>query len=77
MSPHIFLFRFRNILVSHQAVSLTFYNKIAHMEANTCVRVHFLPSSKSNLKTEIEWQAKQRTTVSDLLPITLVLLKER
>jgi len=25
--PHIFLFRFRNILVSHQAVPLTFYNK--------------------------------------------------
>jgi len=29
--PHFFLFRFRNILVSHQAVSLTFYNKIASM----------------------------------------------
>ena len=27
--PHIFLFRFCNILVSHQAVPLTFYNKIA------------------------------------------------
>jgi len=30
-APHIFLFRFRNILVSHQAVPLTFYNKIALM----------------------------------------------
>ena len=29
--PHIFLFRFRNILVSHQAVPLTFCNKIALM----------------------------------------------
>jgi len=29
MSPHIFIFRFRNILVSYQAVPLTFYNKIA------------------------------------------------
>ena len=29
--PHIFLFRFGNILVLHQAVSLTFYNKIALM----------------------------------------------
>ena len=27
--PHIFLFRFGNRLVSHQAVPLTFYNKIA------------------------------------------------
>jgi len=26
--PHIFLFGFRNTLVSHQAVPLTFYNKI-------------------------------------------------
>jgi len=31
MSPHIFVFRFRNILVSHQAVALTFCNKIAFM----------------------------------------------
>jgi len=29
--PHIFLFRFRNILVSHQLVPLTFHNKIALM----------------------------------------------
>jgi len=29
--PHILLFRFRNILVSYQAVPLTFYNKIALM----------------------------------------------
>jgi len=29
--PQIFLLRFPNILVSHQAVSLTFYNKIAHI----------------------------------------------
>jgi len=29
--PHIFLFRFRNVLVSHQAVPLTFCNKIALM----------------------------------------------
>jgi len=28
---HIFLFRFRNMLVSHHAVPLTFYNKIALM----------------------------------------------
>jgi len=31
MYPHIFLFRFHNILVSHQVVPLTFYNKIAPM----------------------------------------------
>jgi len=31
MSPHVFLPRFRNILVSHQAVPLTFYNKTALM----------------------------------------------
>jgi len=28
---HVFLFRFRNVLVSHQAVPFTFYNKIALM----------------------------------------------
>jgi len=32
--PHIFLFSFRNISVSHQAVPLTFYNKIALMHTN-------------------------------------------
>jgi len=32
--PH-FIFRFHNILVSHQAVPLTFYNKIALMETRT------------------------------------------
>jgi len=31
MSPHIFLFIFRNILVSRQPVPLTFYNKVAPM----------------------------------------------
>jgi len=34
--PH-FLFRFRNILVSHQAVPLTFYNKIALMVVSVTV----------------------------------------
>jgi len=29
--PNISLFRFRNILVSHRAVPLTFYNNIALM----------------------------------------------
>jgi len=29
--PHIFLFRFRDILVAYQAVPLTFYNKTALM----------------------------------------------
>jgi len=33
MLPHIFLFRFHNILVPHQAVPLTFYNKIPPMIA--------------------------------------------
>jgi len=32
---------------------------------------------KSTVKTEIEWQTKQCTIVSELLPLTLVLLKER
>jgi len=32
--PHIFLFRSRNILVSHQTAPLTFYNKIALMFAS-------------------------------------------
>jgi len=32
--PAQFLFRFRNILVSHQAVPLTFYNKIALMNVH-------------------------------------------
>jgi len=36
MSPHIFLFRLRNILVSYQAVPLTFYNKIALMTKREC-----------------------------------------
>jgi len=36
MYPHIFLFRFRNILVSYQAVPLTFYNKIALMIVSIC-----------------------------------------
>ena len=35
MLPHIFLFRFRNILVSHQAVPPTFSNKIALMPTTT------------------------------------------
>jgi len=35
---HIFIFRFRNILVSHQAVPLTFYNKIARMVTDAIVR---------------------------------------
>jgi len=30
-APHIFLFRFHNILVSHQTVPLTFYNKLRFM----------------------------------------------
>jgi len=30
-APHIFLFGFRNTLVSHQAVPLTFYNKTGLM----------------------------------------------
>jgi len=30
-NDHIFLFRFRNVLVSHQTVPLTFHNKIALM----------------------------------------------
>ena len=34
-------------------------------------RPHFLPWSKSNLKTQIEWQSKHWTTVSDLLPPSL------
>jgi len=33
---------------------------------HTCVRLHFLPWSKSNLKAEIEWQMKHWTIVSDL-----------
>jgi len=35
------------------------------------VRVHFLRWSKSNLKTQIEWQTKHWTTGSDLLPPSL------
>jgi len=33
--PHILLFRFSNILVSHQAVPPTFYNKITLMSVCT------------------------------------------
>jgi len=40
------------------------------LEAPTCVSVHFLPRSKSILKTEIEWQTKHRTTIGDVLPPT-------
>jgi len=36
MLPRIFLFRFRHILVSHQAVPLTFYSKIALMVLQLC-----------------------------------------
>jgi len=39
--PHIFLFRFRNVLVSHQAVPFTFCNKIARMII-ICTRVLLL-----------------------------------
>ena len=40
------------------------------MEAHACMRVHFLPWSKSNKQNEIEWKAKHRTIFSDLLPLT-------
>jgi len=40
--------------------------KMHSMFGITCVRVHFLRLSKSNLKTEIEWQTKHWTIVSDL-----------
>jgi len=36
--PHISLFRFRNILVSHRAVPLTFYNNIALMSGTTLLQ---------------------------------------
>jgi len=45
--PHIFLLRFRNILVSHQVVHPTFYNKIALMAAAPAWLLHYFPSSKS------------------------------
>jgi len=34
------------------------------LEIHTCVRVHFLRWSKSNLQTEIEWQTKHWTSGS-------------
>jgi len=46
--PHILLFRFCNILVSHQAVPPTFYNKIALMSVCTVMWIsppHFLSVS--------------------------------
>ena len=39
MFPHIFRFRFRNILVSRQVAPLTFYNKTALMPVQTSTSV--------------------------------------
>jgi len=46
--------------------------KLHSMFAHTCAWVNFLQWSKSNLKTEIEWQTKHRT-----IPLALVLIEER
>ena len=43
--PHIFLFRFRIILVSHQAAPLTFYNKIVPMIICTRVFCYFISTA--------------------------------
>jgi len=42
-----------------------------------CVRVYFLRWSKSHQKTEIEWQTKHWTIVTELLPLTLAFIKQR
>ena len=47
--PHIFRFRFRNILVSYQAVPLTFYNKIALMAVSCKTCLSCLSGSSSVL----------------------------
>ena len=43
---------------------------------HTCVRVQFLRWSKSNLKTEIEWQTKHWTIVAELLILVSLLIKD-
>ena len=43
---------------------------------HTCVRVQFLRWSKSNLKTEIEWQTKHWKIVADLLILVSLLIKD-
>jgi len=43
---------------------------------HTCVRVKFLRWSKSNLKTEIEWQTKHWTIAADLLILVSLLIKD-
>ena len=49
--PHIFLFRFRNLLVSHQVVHPTFCNKIALMAAAPAWLLHHFPSSSLDFKS--------------------------
>ena len=39
-----------------------------------CLRVDFLLWRWSNLETEIKWQTKHWTLVSDLLPLALILI---
>jgi len=51
-----------------------------HLETHTCVRVRTFRTLKqvtATVKTEIEWQTKHWTIGSDLLPLPLVLLKEK
>ena len=43
---------------------------------HTCVRVQYLRWSKSNLKTEIEWQTKHWTIVAHLLILVGLLIKD-
>jgi len=43
---------------------------------HTCARVQFLRWSKSNLKSEIEWQTKHWTIVADLLILVSLLIKD-
>ena len=46
------------------------------LEIHTCENI-FSTTKQVKCKTEIEWQAENWTIVSDLLPLSLVLIKER
>ena len=58
--PNIFLFRFRNILVSHQGVPLIFYNTIALMTPTTHCNLVFLLFCSANREIKnLFWRTMQ------------------
>jgi len=56
-----------------------FRTKKHSMFGNTCVcgNTYIFYDETSQIPKQIEWQTKHWTIVSDLLPLTLVLIKER